>query len=73
MFYYDTAFSQLMKIVDPIQTSDGYSALIIKSVSHPTKEEIKNAKNKNFRKEYKKSDFFNDDSERGYYHHLIKK
>ena len=54
MFYYDTAFSPLMKIVDTNQTSDGYSALIIKSVSHPTKEEIKNAKNKNFRKEYKK-------------------
>ena len=71
VFYYDTAFSELMKIVDPIQTSDGYSALIIKSVEHPTKEEIRNAKNKNFRKEYKKSDFFNDDSERGYYHHLI--
>ena len=64
VFYYDTAFSQLMKIVDPIQTSDGYSALIIKSVEHPTKEEIRNAKNKNFKKEYKKSDFFNDDSER---------
>jgi len=71
VFYYDAVFKKLLGLVNANPQSDGYSAIIIKSVSHPTKEEIKNAKNQNFKQEYKKSDFFNEDDERGYYHHYI--
>lgn len=72
VFFYDgKIFSELLSIVDANPCSDGYSAIIILDVKHATEDEIENAKNKNFKQEYKKSDLFNEDSERGYYHPLI--